>query len=90
MNLRVRHCVECPKCLTRYLVGLSPYHNGGYLRPFDPGFSDEWTLHCACGRLSRWTGTELTLYVVSSQAYGRGYGSPEEILPAGERLRVWR
>src|SRR3979409_537204 len=54
---RVRHCVECPKCLTRYLVGFSPYRNGSYLMPLSAGFSEEWTLYCSCGRppiSSRW------------------------------------
>jgi len=33
MGYRIRHCVECPKCLTRYLVACSPYRNGSYLVP---------------------------------------------------------
>jgi len=31
MTRRIRHCIECPKCRTRYLVGYSPYRNGSYL-----------------------------------------------------------
>jgi hypothetical protein len=31
----------------------------------------------------------LKLYVVSVHAHDRGYGSPEEVVPAGERLRIW-
>src|ERR1700674_5819363 len=71
MTPRVRHCVECPKCLTRYLVGFSPYRNGSYLMPLSVGFSEEWTLYCSCGRLpisSRWNWNELKLYAVSNQA----------------------
>lgn len=30
---RVRYCVECPKCRTRYLPSSSPYRNGSYLIP---------------------------------------------------------
>jgi hypothetical protein len=44
---RVRHYVECPKCLTRYLPGFSPYRSGSYLMPLAEGFADEWTLYCA-------------------------------------------
>ena len=25
---RIRHCAECPKCGTRYLIAGSPYRNG--------------------------------------------------------------
>lgn len=90
MNRRIRHCFECPQCLTRYLVGFSPYPNGTYLTPLVARFLEEWTLHCSCGAASRWNWDELALYVVSGDAYSRGYGSPEEVPPAGERLRVWR
>jgi ketosteroid isomerase-like protein len=31
MSLRIRHCIECPKCLTRYVIGSSPYRNGAHL-----------------------------------------------------------
>ena len=37
MTPRIRHCVECPKCHTRYLVGFSPYRNGSYLMPLSGG-----------------------------------------------------
>jgi len=90
MKLRIRHCAECPKCSTRYLAGFSPYRNGSYLKPFVTRFSEEWMLHCACGAATRWTANELKLYVVSGPAYCRGYGTTEEVLPAGERLRMWR
>jgi hypothetical protein len=36
--VRVRHCVECPKCHTRYLPGFTPYRNGSYLIPLTKGF----------------------------------------------------
>ena len=45
--LRVRHCVECPKCCTRYLPGFSPYRNGSYLMPLSYGLSAEWILYCS-------------------------------------------
>ena len=82
MSSRVRHCVECPKCLTRYLLGFSPYRNGSYLVPLANGVPEEWTLYCSCAippACSRWTWNELKLYAVANSAYSRGYGSPEEI-----------
>jgi hypothetical protein len=90
MTSRVRHCVECPKCLTRYLPGFSPYRNGSYLMPLTEGFADEWTLYCACGIpaiSSRWSWSDLKLYAVSNQAHDRGYGPPEEIVPVDKTSR---
>ena len=90
MASRVRHCVECPKCLTRYLPGFSPYRNGSYLMPLAEGFADEWTLYCVCGRpaiSSRWSWSDLKLYAVPNQAHDRGYGPPEEIVPVGKKSR---
>jgi len=84
MTMRIRHCVECPKCLTRYLIGFSPYPNGSYLVPLEEGFSQEWMLYCSCSRppsSSRWRSGELKMYTVSSQAHDRGYGRPGEIVP---------
>jgi hypothetical protein len=85
MTLRMRHCVECPKCHTRYLIGFSPYRNGSQLVPLASGVWEEWILYCSCGRpatSSRWTSTELKVYTISDEAYGRGYGPPEEIVLA--------
>jgi hypothetical protein len=90
MASRVRHCVECPKCLTRYLPGFSPYRNGSYLMPLAEGFAEEWMLYCACGRpsiSSRWSWSDLKLYAVSNQAHDRGYGPPEEIVPVDKKSR---
>jgi hypothetical protein len=88
MPLRIRHCVECPKCRTRYLVGFSPYPNGSRLVPLVEGVWEEWILYCSCGRppiSSRSIWTELKMYAVSNQAHGRGYGPPEEIVRAASR-----
>ncbi len=83
MSFRVRHCVECPRCSTRYLVGFSPYRNGSYLVPLTVGCWEQWTLYCSC-RLphspSHWRWDELKPYEVSSDAHLRGYGGPEEIV----------
>ena len=83
MSWRIRHCVECPKCATRYLVGFSPYENGSYLIPIARGTDQEWTLYCSCGTphsSSRWTSDEMKAYHVSRYAHGRGFGPPEEII----------
>jgi|SRR5215472_12380797 len=90
MGARIRHCVECPRCLTRYLIGFSPYPNGSCLVPVVKGPSEEWTLYCSCGRppvSSRWSWSELKVYAVSSPAHDRGYGRPEEIVPVDRRSR---
>ena len=87
MTTRVRHCVECPKCLTRYLLGFSPYPNGSYLVPLAEGLSEGWTLYCSCGSPpspSRWSWMELKSYMVSARAYNRGYGRPEEVVVVKE------
>lgn len=78
--VRVRHCIECPKCRTRYLPGLSPYANGSYLMP---KAVSGWILYCSCGTppaSSRWEDDDLRRYVVSPKAHDRGYGTPDEIL----------
>jgi hypothetical protein len=82
--LRIRHCVECPKCLTRYLIAFSPYRNGSYLVPAVYGSSEEYILYCSCRGLSvvsPWRWREPKACEVSHEAYDRGYGTPEEISP---------
>ena len=79
--LRVRHCIECPKCHTRYLPGSSPYPNGSYLVPLTASLSAGCILYCSCSRphiCSQWGWRELKPYEVSGQAHRRGFGSPEE------------
>ena len=86
MTWRIRHCVECPKCSTRYLVGFSPYPNGSYLVPMVKGNCQEWMLYCSCGTPpspSRWRLDEMQAYQVSRPAHGRGFGPPDKI------VRVW-
>jgi hypothetical protein len=81
---RIRHCVECPQCRTRYLISLSPYRNGSYLIPTMDGSSEEFVLYCSCNRAtvaSRWKWSEGTSCEVSKEAYERGYGMAEEIVP---------
>lgn len=89
MAWRIRHCMECPKCRTRYLVGFSPYPNGSYLVPLVTGTSQEWTLYCSCGTppsSSRWRADEMKAYQVSTRAHGRGFGPPEEIVRLRRRI----
>lgn len=81
MKSCIRHCVECPRCRTRYLLGYSPYSNGSSLLPLGKGLAEEWALYCVCGaRPSRWHWTDLKKYAVSGRAHNRGYGAPDEIV----------
>ena len=79
----VRHCVECPKCLTRYLIGFSPYRNGSYVVRNAPGSHAEYVLYCSCRIPSvstLWKQDEVKSYEVSKTAHDRAYGTPEEIV----------
>src|SRR5450755_391875 len=80
---RGRHCVECPKCRTRFVPSFSLYRNGSYLIPLAANALSGWSLYCACGSphvCSQWRGMELKAYQVPVEYYFRGYGSPDEIL----------
>jgi hypothetical protein len=82
MGYRIRHCVECPKCLTRYLLAFSPYRNGSFLVPTFAGSAEEYTLYCSCGTpaiASRWKPDEVKRCEVSKEAHHRGYGSQQEV-----------
>ena len=84
MSLRIRHCIECPKCKTWYLISFSPYKNGAYLVRAGDGSDQEYTLYCFCegGSLAnrrRWC--EVRTCEVLKPAHQRGYGSPDEIWP---------
>jgi hypothetical protein len=82
MAPRVRRCVECPKCRTRYLLGLSRYDNGSYIVALLTESSEDYQLFCSCSAQplsSRWHWSELKTYAISRGAYQRGYGPPEEV-----------
>ena len=89
MRCRIRHCISCPHCRTRYVLGFSPYANGSYLLLTAVGSLEEYTLCCSCTRLPtprRWKAGEIRAYEISNSAYCRGYGSPDEVvLVAGQR-----
>src|SRR5262245_34457110 len=90
MSPRIRYCVECPTCRTRYLIGFSPYSIGSNIVPFRAGLWEEGALYCTCCRPAiqiRWNWRELRPYVVSNRAYARGYGPPEEIVPVDSECR---
>lgn len=90
MPVHIRRCVECPKCLTRYLIGFSPYSNGAHLVSMTPGTPEEYTLYCPCSLpalCTRWKCSDMRAYAVSKHAHARGYGTSDEIVPAGERRR---
>ena len=85
--LRIRHCVECPECFTRYLIAFSHYSNGSYLVPAVYGSSQAYTLYCRCKGLpvvSQCAWRKTRACEVSHEAYERGYGTPEEILPVNK------
>jgi len=82
--------VECPKCLTRYLIGFSPYRNGSYLVPKVLGSFEDYTLYCSCrgpSVVSRWKWTEVSPCEVSQGAYARGFGTPEEVVLVSNQPR---
>ncbi len=88
MTYRIRHCVACPHCLTRYLIGRSPYANGSYVEGGRSGAIDEYLLYCSCQRFPvpiRWSEGEVRACIVSNSAQERGYGSREEILMADQQ-----
>lgn len=83
MRNRVRHCIPCPRCRTRYLIGFSPYANGAYVVFTRAGCLEEWLLYCPCRRFalpSRWDSSAVRTCKVSNSAYRRGFGSSEEII----------
>jgi hypothetical protein len=85
MRHRIRQCVECPKCLTRYLIASSPYRNGSCVVPVNTGSTDEYVLYCLCSRpaaVSRWSSIDLRSYKVSRDAYFSGYGNRHQIVIA--------
>src|ERR1700733_2368 len=89
MSFRIRHCVQCPRCQTKYLIGFSPYANGAYLVRCNQGSEEEYILYCFCERAgsskrSRWS--KLQECHVAKQAYARGYGSPREVWPTASEL----
>ena len=82
MSSRIRHCVECPKCHTRYLFGSSPYPNGSYIVAHPLVATDLLTLYCTCDSPGSYSSklSELKTYAVSDWADRRRYGSTEEIV----------
>ena len=83
MSDRIRHCVQCPKCHTWYILAFSPYGNGALLVPTIPGSSEEYTLYCSCAKpraVSRWRWCDVLTCAVSQLAHQRGYGSSEEVM----------
>ena len=79
---RIRQCVQCPKCLLRYVVSASPYCNGSYLVRLVDRSEDEYRLYCSCAKppfCSRWRSASIPRASASQAAYLRGYGTSEEI-----------
>src|SRR3974390_2292591 len=91
MNYRIRHCVSCPVCFTRYLIGFSPYANGSYIVSSGVGCFEEYTLYCSCRRWptpSRWNDNEIRTCTVSDSSYQRGYGSSAEVRFTDQRTEA--
>jgi len=91
MSRRIRRCVECPKCHTRYLIAFTFYRNGAFLMSPIAETSREYALYCSCGRpanVSHWSWNQLKRYKVANEAHDRGYGSPEEIVPLAEKRQA--
>ena len=85
---RIRHCVECPSCRTRYLLSFSPYRNGSRLVSAVAGAWDDYILYCSCSRgSSRIRSSEVKRCDVSREAYRRGYGTAKEIVLLDPRPR---
>jgi len=85
---RIRHCVECPSCRTRYLLSFSPYRNGSRLVAAVPGAWDDYILYCSCSRGTvggRIPSHEVRRCDVAREAYRRGYGTAKEILLLDQR-----
>jgi hypothetical protein len=73
------------------LVAFSPYSNGSYVISTLNGSSQAFILYCCCGKpqvSSQWKSSELKRYAVSSPAYQRGYGTPEEVVGDGEMKKA--
>ncbi len=88
--LRVRHCLQCPKCLTRYVISLTPYRNGAYVIPAVSAGCEEYVLYCCCSHPSvpcRYRSNDVMLCHVAKAAYDRGYGTEREITAVDRRLR---
>lgn len=80
-SMRIRHCVECPSCRTRYLLSFSPYRNGSRLVSAAQVAWDDYVLYCSCSRgSSRIRSSEVKRCDVSREAYRRGYGTAKEIV----------
>jgi hypothetical protein len=89
----IRHCLECGKCRTRYLIAFSPYANGSYLIQAVTSKGEECLLYCSCAMpltLSRCRGSELKTCLVSKAAYQRGYGTDVDVTEIDRETRRMR
>ena len=91
MRNRVRHCITCPHCRTRYLIGFSPYANGAYVAFTPVGSFEQYLLYCPCKRFAfpgRWDSSDIRACKVSNSVYRRGFGSPEEVVLADQQVQA--
>jgi hypothetical protein len=92
MSLRIRQCVECPKCHTCYLIAFSPYRNGSYLVRAGAG-AKEYILYCFCERGTvpspgRWA--DVKSCGVSKAVHDRGYGTLDEVSIRKASITSWQ
>jgi hypothetical protein len=88
--IRIRHCLECPRCRIRYLISLAPYENGSYIVSSANRCIEEYVLHCSPCRLSsRWHAAEVLQCQVSNTAYQRGYGTDSDVWCIRPEGRPW-
>jgi hypothetical protein len=82
MSSRLHRCVECPKCHTRYIMGLDPYGNGSHIVSDAAEGTDLRRLFCSCSvpEYHEFKLSELKAYGVPHSAYEGGYGSADEIV----------
>ncbi len=92
MSLRIRQCVECPKCHTCYLIAFSPYGNGSYLVRAGAG-AKEYILYCFCEEgtvpnRERWA--DVKPCAITKAVHDRGYGTLDEVSIRKASVSSWR
>jgi hypothetical protein len=85
---RIRHCLECNRCGTRYLISRSPYGNGAWITFTANRIGEGYVLHCSCrGIAMPRNDSEVLICEVSKVAYERGFGTEKEIVPIAKESR---
>ena len=83
MSSRIRSCVECPNCHTRYLIGFSSHSNGSYIVSHPQRAAVMHRLYSTCSNSPSpyaFKFSKLKMYDISDWADRHACGSPEEIV----------